>query len=175
MFNQFMQRLYLFMYFLKNNALIRFPTVYASHDIFLLDIFLLFACDARQNYIHFLLNRWEDHAYTGHNSPLYPRPDETDEESISYGLSTDFAMRYWRSKGAAPQKLLLGMGAYGRGFNLVNPSNNGLYAPASSGIDAAMYTSAAGFWGYNEYCEKMLNEQSAWTVVRVRIPLQGQF
>ena len=98
---------------------------------------------------------------------MYPRPDETDEESVSFGLSTDFAMRYWRSKGAAPEKLLLGMGAYGRGFNLVNPSNNGLYAPAASGIDAAMYTSASGFWGYNEYCEKMLNEQSSWTVVRV--------
>ena len=119
-------------------------------------------------YLNFGYNfRWEDHAYTGHNSPLYPRPDETDEESISFGLSTDFAMRYWRSKGAAPEKLLLGMGAYGRGFNLVNPSNNGLYAPAASGIDAAMYTSASGFWGYNEYCEKMLDEQSSWTVVRV--------
>ena len=91
------------------------------------------------------------------------------EDHLGFGLSTDFAMRYWRSKGAAPEKLLLGMGAYGRGFNLVNPSNNGLYAPASSGIDAAMYTSAAGFWGYNEYCEKMLNEQSQWTLVRVNM------
>ena len=59
------------------------------------------------------------------------------------------------------------MGAYGRGFNLVDASNHGLYAPASSGIDPGMYTSARGFWGYNEFCEKMRTEQSQWTIVRV--------
>ena len=42
--------------------------------------------------------------------------------------------------GAEPAKLLLGIGAYGRGFNLADPADNGFYAPATSGIDAAMYT-----------------------------------
>ena len=82
-------------------------------------------------------------------------------------MNTDFSIRYWMSKGASPQQLLLGMGAYGRGFNLVDASNHGLYAPASSGIDPGMYTSARGFWGYNEFCEKMRTEQSQWTTVRV--------
>ena len=30
-----------------------------------------------------------------------------------------------------------------------------------------MYTSTAGFWGYNEFCEKMRTEKPQWTVVRV--------
>ena len=112
--------------------------------------------------------RWKDHAFTGHNSPLYTRPDETSESSPGYQLSSDFAIKYWLSLGARPAKLLLGIGAYGRGFNLADPANNGLYAPATSGIDAAMYTNSAGFWGYNEFCEKMLTQLDQWTFIWVR-------
>ena len=83
-------------------------------------------------------------------------------------MNTDFSMKYWIQLGAKPEQLLLGMGAYGRGFNLVDPSSNGLYAPASAGINAAMYTSSAGFWGYNEFCEKRRGQESQWTVVYVR-------
>lgn len=86
-------------------------------------------------------------------------------------MNTDFAIKYWLSLGARADKLLLGIGAYGRGFNLANPADNGLYAPASSAIDAAMYTSSAGFWGYNEFCEKMLSQASQWTVVHVSFVL----
>jgi GH18 family chitinase len=76
-------------------------------------------------------------------------------------------MQYWLSKGARRDQLLVGMGAYGRGFNLAHPSDHGLYAPATSGIQAGMYTNAAGFWGYNEFCEKMVTEASQWTFVTV--------
>ena len=48
--------------------------------------------------------------------------------------------RFDHPVGAEPAKLLLGIGAYGRGFNLADPADNGFYAPATSGIDAAMYT-----------------------------------
>lgn len=90
-----------------------------------------------------------------------------DPSHPGFQLSTDFAIRYWQSLGAPADKLLLGIGAYGRGFNLANPSDNGLYAPATSAIDPAMYTSSKGFWGYNEFCEKQLTQQSQWTVVHV--------
>ena len=115
-----------------------------------------------------LFCRWENHAFTGHNSPLYARPDELDETSPGFNFNTDFSVKYWLQKGAKKSQLLLGLGTYGRGFRLENPSENGLYAPATGGIDAGYYTSTAGFWGYNEYCEKMLTEQSQWTIVRVR-------
>ena len=113
------------------------------------------------------LCRWKDHHFTGHNSPLYAQPDEMSENHPGYQMNSDFAIRYWMSLGAPASKLLLGMGAYGRGFNLQDASNNGLYAPATSGIDAAMYTSASGFWGYNEFCEKMRTERPKWTIIRV--------
>ena len=118
-------------------------------------------------YFIYYIFGWGNHTFTGHNSPLYARPDELTEDSPGYQMNTDFSIRYWMSQGASPQQILLGMGAYGRGFNLVDGSNHGLYAPASSGIDPGMYTSARGFWGYNEFCEKMRTEHSQWTTVRV--------
>ena len=128
-------------------------------------------CICHYTYINFYfiyyIFRWGNHTFTGHNSPLYARPDELAEDSPGYQMNTDFSIRYWMSQGASPQQILLGMGAYGRGFNLVDGSNHGLYAPASSGIDPGMYTSARGFWGYNEFCEKMRTEHSQWTTVRV--------
>ena len=68
------------------------------------------------------------------------------------------------------------MGAYGRGFKLKDPSDNGLYAPAINGIDAGPYLRSIGFWGYNEFCEKMQSERPEWTFVRVKqIPLYFNF
>ena len=81
----------------------------------------------------------------------------------------DFSVNYWLAKGARNNQLLIGMGAYGRGFRLQDPSQNGLYAPAVGGIDPGYYTGTAGYWGYNEFCEKMLNERPQWTFVRVRL------
>ena len=104
-------------------------------------------------------------------SPLYGRPDETDESSPGFQFNTDFSVNYWLSKGAKKEQLLLGVGTYGRGFRLQDPAQNGFYAPAVGGIDAGYYTSTAGYWGYNEFCEKMQNEMSQWTFVRVRLVL----
>ena len=113
--------------------------------------------------------RWDNHAFTGHNSPLYARPDELDPSSAGFQFNVDFSVNYWLKKGAKKEQLLVGMGAYGRGFRLQDPSQNGLYAPAVGGIDPGYYTGTAGYWGYNEFCEKMLNERPQWTFVRVRL------
>ena len=108
------------------------------------------------------------HHYTGHNSPLYALPEEeADPDHPGHNMNTDFAMRYWIQLGAEPSKLLMGMAGYGRGFVLEDPSNHGFYAPANGPIDGAMYTAAAGFWGYNEFCEKMQTEFNQWTFYRV--------
>ena len=110
---------------------------------------------------------WPNHTYTGLNSPLYAMPEEQDPEHPGHNMNTDWAIKHWISQGASPSKLLLGMAAYGRGFRLANPHNHGLYNPAVGPIDPAMYTSAPGFWGYNEYCEKMKTEYNEWTLYRV--------
>ncbi len=79
-------------------------------------------------------------------------------------MNTNFSINYWLELGARPSQLVLGVGTYGRGFNLANPEDNGFYAPATSGIDAGLYTGQAGFWGYNEFCEKVWPEISTWTI-----------
>ena len=47
------------------------------------------------------------------------------------------------------------MGAYGRGYRLADPNNNGYMAPSVASCDAEPYTRTPGTKGYNEYCEFM--------------------
>ena len=112
-------------------------------------------------------DRWDEHTYTGHNSPLYAMPEELDPLHPGYLRNTNFSMHYWNQLGARKDQLLLGMAAYGRGFTLSDPTDNGLYAPANGPIDGGIYTGQAGFWGYNEFCEKMQTEYGQWTFHRV--------
>jgi len=49
-----------------------------------------------------------------------------------------------------------------------DPSQNDVYSSAVGGIDPGFYTGSAGFWGYNEFCEKMEKEESLWTFKRVQ-------
>ncbi len=46
--------------------------------------------------------RWEGHAFTGHNSPMYARPEsgELDPESPGYQFNTNFSVNYWLQLGA---------------------------------------------------------------------------
>ncbi|CAL8099108.1 unnamed protein product [Orchesella dallaii] len=105
---------------------------------------------------------WED--FTGHHSPLGGNP------SIDYGdnimLNTKYAIQYWLDNGAAPEKLILGVGTYGRGFLLDDQTQTGLYAPAGQPIPAGPFTREPGIWGYNEICERLNSEAGQWTVVR---------
>ncbi|GIX71151.1 chitotriosidase-1 [Caerostris extrusa] len=42
---------------------------------------------------------------TGHNSPMYARPNENDEQKT---LNVDYAVKYWLNKGCPADKLILG-------------------------------------------------------------------
>ena len=46
--------------------------------------------------------RWDDHAFTGHNSPLYARPEsgELEQDSPGYQFNTNFSVNYWLQLGA---------------------------------------------------------------------------
>ncbi|XP_042319704.1 chitotriosidase-1-like [Sceloporus undulatus] len=78
---------------------------------------------------------WE--RFTGHVSPLYP--------------DTDDAVKYWKSKGAPAEKIILGIPLYGRSFTL-SSSQTGVNAPASGPGTAGTYTREAGFLSYYEIC-----------------------
>ncbi|KAI3356874.1 hypothetical protein L3Q82_003521 [Scortum barcoo] len=63
----------------------------------------------------------------------------------------DFAMNYWRNQGAPPQKLNLGLAAYGRAFTLSTNSSN-VGAPANGPGEEGCYTGEDGFWASYETC-----------------------
>lgn len=66
---------------------------------------------------------WEN--FLGFNAPLYSNNQ----------LSVDYAVKYWISLGASPDKLNLGLGSYGRTFKKSSPSN--IVGSPASGPGAA--------------------------------------
>ncbi|XP_053382557.1 probable chitinase 10 [Mercenaria mercenaria] len=94
---------------------------------------------------------WEDH--TGHNSPLYSRSSETGNETY---LNVDWAAQYWVQKGAPRDMLNIGLGLYGRTFQLPwSHTNDDIGCPAKGAGAAGLYTREAGFMAYYEICEKL--------------------
>ncbi|XP_071105822.1 chitinase-3-like protein 2 [Haliotis cracherodii] len=94
---------------------------------------------------------WEDH--TGHNSPLYPRIDETNDDKY---LNLHWAAEYWVKMGAPREKLNIGVALYGRTFTL-STADNTLGAPAKGPGAKGPYTGEAGFLSYQEICEMEQN------------------
>ncbi|CAL1277040.1 unnamed protein product [Larinioides sclopetarius] len=94
---------------------------------------------------------------TGHNAPLFERPGESEGDKI---LNVDYAIKYWIKSGAPKNKVILGMGTYGRSFTLANAGNNGLGAPTTGPGKAGPLTKEPGMLGYNEVCR-----DKGWTEV----------
>uniref|UniRef100_A0A915B2E0 GH18 domain-containing protein n=1 Tax=Parascaris univalens TaxID=6257 RepID=A0A915B2E0_PARUN len=92
---------------------------------------------------------WE--SFTGENSPLYAQSGAT---YFQRTLTTDWAANHWASKGMPRNKIIIGIGAYGRGWTLSNPSNTGLGAPGSAAT-ATPYAREAGIAAYYELCEML--------------------
>ncbi|KAK7070519.1 Cht3p [Halocaridina rubra] len=95
---------------------------------------------------------------TGHVAPMYEHP----ESDYDY-FNMDYAIRYWLEKGAAKNKIVLGMPLYGQSFSLNDPQNTGLNSPARSGGQAGPFTRARGFLAYYEICHFI---RQGWTVVQ---------
>jgi len=96
---------------------------------------------------------WE--SFTGHNSPLYTETGGNEK------LSVDYAVNLWLDRGCPKEKLVMGMGTYGRTFTLVNKAKTGLNADASGPGAAGPSTSAKGFLSYYEICDFVKNK--GWT------------
>ncbi|TRZ42587.1 glycoside hydrolase family 18 protein [Robertkochia solimangrovi] len=69
-------------------------------------------------------------ALTGHHTNLYPSPNDPAE----YKQSTDTAVLEHLKAGIPPEKLVVGIAFYGRGWNNVTPKNNGLYQESNGGF-----------------------------------------
>lgn len=57
------------------------------------------------------------------------------------------------SQGAPAHKLVLGVGTYGRSFQLSDASQNWPGAPCRGEGSAGSYTGSTGYLGYNEICQ----------------------
>jgi chitinase len=122
-------------------------TVDAGYEIALISAELDFI-----NLMTYDLNgAWND--YTGHNSPLYSRSDETPEQQQ---LNVEWATNYWLAGGCPKNKLVIGMPTYGRGFTLTSAADNGLGAASKGPATAGPYTREAGFLAYYEICQAIL-------------------
>merc|ERR1719193_735134 len=98
---------------------------------------------------------WEKH--TGAHIALYPRADETGDDRL---LNVDWAVNYFMEKGLPANKLVMGLGTYGRGFTLKDKSQTGMGAPAKGACAAGRYTREKGFISYYEICQHIKN---GWT------------
>ncbi|XP_052588174.1 LOW QUALITY PROTEIN: oviduct-specific glycoprotein [Peromyscus californicus insignis] len=95
---------------------------------------------------------WEK--FTGHNSPLFSLPDDS--------KSSAYAMDYWRKLGAPADKLIMGFPAYGRTFQLLEESKNGLQAASTGPASPGYYTKQAGFLAYYEVCSFIQRAEQRW-------------
>lgn len=93
---------------------------------------------------------WE--SFTGFNAPLYANDQ----------LNVDFAVDYWLSHGCPPEKLILGLGTYGRSFSLSNSAANQPGDSAKGAGSRGRLTGEGGFLAYYEICE---NLNQGWTSV----------
>ena len=107
---------------------------------------------------------WE--SKTGMNAPLFSSPRH-DVGASDKQLNVNWSVNYWLAQGAQREKLLLGVGSYGRSFTLDRESENGLNAGAGQKGRAGPYTREPGSLGYNEICSLLGGgESNSWTVVR---------
>eukprot|EP00928_Gymnodinium_smaydae_P046612 TRINITY_DN3105_c0_g3_i1.p1 TRINITY_DN3105_c0_g3~~TRINITY_DN3105_c0_g3_i1.p1 ORF type:complete len:1251 (-),score=136.36 TRINITY_DN3105_c0_g3_i1:411-4163(-) len=99
---------------------------------------------------------WESR--TGCNANLYATKEDTaigggvgaGEAVEGYPLSVSWAVDYWIDHGASPEKLTMGVGTYGRGWKLADPSRAGYNAPASGASTPGVSTKEAGYKAYYE-------------------------
>lgn len=89
---------------------------------------------------------------TGFNAPLYGRQSDVGKGEREV-FNLDFAAKYWVNNGCPNEKLVIGLGTYGRCFTLTNAANNGVGAPVRGACTAGTYTREAGFLSYYEICE----------------------
>ncbi|XP_033118584.1 oviduct-specific glycoprotein-like isoform X2 [Anneissia japonica] len=93
---------------------------------------------------------------TGHHSALKAPADQAQTLTVSH------AADLWSTGGVPGNKLMIGIGTYGRSFTL-STSSHGIGAPVLGGGTAGTFTKASGFLAYYEICDML---KAGGTVVR---------
>lgn len=101
---------------------------------------------------------WEK--VTGHNAPLYVSQEEIGTHFEEWNVEK--SIQSWIAHGADPEKLLVGVGAYGRSFTLSSSTCTAPRCPAPSAGIAGPWTREAGMLGYYEACLKEIRAEKYW-------------
>ncbi|XP_069488690.1 acidic mammalian chitinase-like [Ambystoma mexicanum] len=95
---------------------------------------------------------------TGHHSPLHKGVN--DYGGYAY-FNCEYAMNYWKQKGAPAEKLVMGVPTYGRSYSIpgydTSPGAQ-ITGPGKPGP----YTEEAGFWAYFEICTFLSGATVKW-------------
>ncbi|XP_053560677.1 acidic mammalian chitinase [Bombina bombina] len=95
---------------------------------------------------------------TGHNSPLHKGAADYGDNAY---FNCEYAMNYWKKKGAPAEKLLMGFPTYGRSFTLAGTNTN-IGASISGAGNPGPYTEEAGYWAYFEICSFLSGATVVW-------------
>ncbi|KAG7205193.1 hypothetical protein KM043_018281 [Ampulex compressa] len=110
---------------------------------------------------------WE--GKTGHAAPLYGNSGD------DYRLNVNFSINHWIDKGTSPDKLVMGIPAYGQSFGLskVSKATPGFREEVSCAGQAGEFTRSPGFLAYYEICDNIRN--NGWTVSKDREKRAGPY
>lgn len=102
------------------------------------------------NISSFFLGSWNN--FIGHNSPLTVRSGEKGDRRL---LNQEATVDTWIEGGCPASKLVLGLGMYGRTFQLKHKKASEIkpYAPSKGPGSAGNYTGNKGFLCYYEICD----------------------
>ncbi|KAM4795860.1 chitinase-3-like protein 2 [Rhinophrynus dorsalis] len=95
---------------------------------------------------------------TGHNSPLHKGVSDYGDNIY---FNCEYAMNYWKQKGAPAEKLIMGFPTYGRSFTL-SGSNTNIGAPIAGAGSPGPFTEEAGYWAYFEICQFLSGATVVW-------------
>ena len=73
---------------------------------------------------------WEK--ITGHNAPLYMNPNDPGSEAAKEKFNISYAVDYYLNAGVPSDKIILGLPLYGRAWEEVPATNNGLFQDGPS-------------------------------------------
>ncbi|XP_042215120.1 acidic mammalian chitinase-like [Homarus americanus] len=102
---------------------------------------------------------WEN--FTHHNAPLCGY--YLDWGEFIY-FNVIYTINYYIDLGMPPEKMVLGIPAYGRCYTLDDIDNHGMLAPASEPGPAGPYIRIPGTLGANEICERLLTDDTCTVV-----------
>ncbi|XP_063623048.1 acidic mammalian chitinase-like [Cydia splendana] len=100
---------------------------------------------------------------TGVNAPLYAQL--TDDADLNFNVNN--SVNVWINNGATPSKLVLGMGAYGKTFNLTSLNDTSTGAPVTGIAAGGPYVAEDGTYSYYEICEDQMNNAAEWNITEV--------